>query len=85
MFIQNSKRLKQIVSQENFITRNEIRVQARNKFKTRLKEAIDSAVSKYDQILVTGNTRFGRLKQPACVACDRPLRNRYRIRRKKLI
>mmetsp|Transcript_23752 Transcript_23752/g.35674 ORF Transcript_23752/g.35674 Transcript_23752/m.35674 type:complete len:1124 (-) Transcript_23752:221-3592(-) len=56
------------------------RLEARNKFIGRVMDAIDSALSKHDQVLVSNSTRVGRVKPslPTCVACDRPLRNKAR-------
>ena len=35
-------------------------------------------MSKHDQVLVVGNSRFGRIKIPTCIACDRPLLEKVR-------
>ena len=57
-----------------------LRIEARKRFLARLIEATDSALSKHDQVLIPATTRLGRVKAtiPACVACDRPLRNKGR-------
>ncbi|CAM9541282.1 unnamed protein product [Phaeothamnion confervicola] len=55
--------------------------EARQRMCKKLIEAIDAALSKHDQVLIAGNTRFGRVKAiPHCVACDRPLRSKGRAR-----
>ena len=57
-----------------------LRLEARHKFGARMMDAIDSALSKHDQVLITGSSRASRIKAavPACVACDRPLRTKAR-------
>jgi hypothetical protein len=57
-----------------------LRLEARHKFVARMMDAIDSALSKHDQVLITGSSRASRIKAsvPACVACDRPLRTKAR-------
>jgi Asp-tRNA(Asn)/Glu-tRNA(Gln) amidotransferase C subunit len=50
-----------------------IRMEAREKFIKQLKRALNTAMSKHDQVLIVGNSRFGRMKIPSCIACDRPL------------
>ena len=57
-----------------------LRLEARHKFQARLIDSIDSALSKHDQVLITGSSRASRVKAavPACVACDRPLRTKAR-------
>lgn len=57
-----------------------LRLEARHKFTARLIDTIDSALSKHDQVLVTGSSRASRIKAavPSCVACDRPLRMKAR-------
>ena len=49
------------------------RTDARNLFLKQLRTALTMAMSKHDQVLVVGNTRFGAIKIPTCIACDRPL------------
>jgi hypothetical protein len=39
---------------------------------------MQTSMSKHDQVLVIGNSRFGRVKIPSCIACDRPLLNKVR-------
>ena len=54
-----------------------LKLEARYKFISRMMESTDSALSKYDQIVVEKNTRIGKVRSssvPVCVACDRPLR-----------
>lgn len=60
--------------------RGAVRQEAREKTRRRIREAVDVALSKYDQVLLDGSTRIGRIKAtiPTCVACDRPLRNKVR-------
>mgnify|MGYP000011478644 FL=1 len=57
-----------------------LRLEARTKFVARLMDSIDSALSKHDQVLITGSSRASRIKAsiPTCVACDRPLRTKAR-------
>eukprot|EP01041_Mallomonas_annulata_P002401 gene2401-4658_t len=55
-----------------------IRAEAREKFTRQLAKAMDVALSKHDQVMVPGSTRFGRIKIPTCIACDRPLLNKVR-------
>ena len=55
-----------------------IRQEAREKFIFQLHKAMQTSISKHDQVLVIGNSRFGRLKIPSCIACDRPLLNKVR-------
>lgn len=55
-----------------------IRMEAREKFIFQLHKAMQTGMSKHDQVLVVGNSRFGRLKIPSCIACDRPLLNKVR-------
>jgi len=61
-----------------------LRQEARLIYVARLMEAIDAALSKHDQVLISANTRLGRVRRtlqklpPVCVACDRPLRNKAR-------
>jgi len=55
-----------------------IRSEAREKFLKQVQKAIEVALSKYDQVLLPGNTRFGRVKIPTCIACDRPLASKVR-------
>lgn len=55
-----------------------IRLEARNIYVARTMEAIETALSKYDQIAIPSTTRLGRVtqKMQTCVACDRPLSRR---------
>jgi uncharacterized coiled-coil protein SlyX len=54
------------------------RLDAREKFVRQLRKALQMCMSKHDQVLVLGQTRFGRVKIPSCVACDRPLLDKVR-------
>jgi hypothetical protein len=55
------------------------RESARRKFLTRVMEAVDVALSKYETVVTLAHTRFGRIRAlPTCVACDRPLPTRSR-------
>ena len=58
-----------------------VRSDARKAFMQTLKKAIDLCMSKHDQVLVVGNSRFGRMKIPTCIACDRPLVDKVRQER----
>jgi hypothetical protein len=55
-----------------------VRSDARKAFIQTMKKAIDLCMSKHDQVLVVGNSRFGRIKLPTCIACDRPLVDKVR-------
>ena len=57
-----------------------LRLEARTKFVNRFVEAIDTALSKYEQVAVSSATRLGRRTSNAatCLGCDRPLPNRGR-------
>ena len=57
-----------------------IRGEARTLISKKLTDAIDMALSKHDQVLITGHSRLGRVQLPTCVACDRPLANKQRAR-----
>ena len=35
-------------------------------------------MSKHDQVLIVGGSRYGNIKIPTCIACDRPLLNKVR-------
>jgi hypothetical protein len=54
------------------------RTDARNQFLKQTKKALQMCMSKHDQVLVVGNSRFGRIKIPTCIACDRPLLEKVR-------
>ena len=41
---------------------------------------MDVALSKHDQVLLTGHSRVGRVQLPTCIACDRPLVDKVRAR-----
>ena len=55
-----------------------VRQEARAKTIRKIQEAIEMALSKFDQVTVIGNSRLlaRRLDVPKCVTCDRPLYNR---------
>ena len=57
-----------------------LRLEARKLYLARLIDATDSALSKHDQVLVSAQTRIGRIKPTTavCVACDRPMRGKTR-------
>ena len=55
-----------------------IRSDARKAFMQSLRRALDLCMSKHDQVLVVSNSRFGRVKIPSCIACDRPLVDKVR-------
>lgn len=55
-----------------------LRMETRDLFLSRLSHALQLAISKYDQVVTTGYSRLGRIKIPACIACDRPLISRGR-------
>jgi hypothetical protein len=60
------------------------RIEARAVFHRRFLTALDLAISKHDSTVMTAQSTFGNrpAQQPGgtCVACDRPLRMRYRAR-----
>jgi hypothetical protein len=55
-----------------------VRNDARNLFVKKIRTALSLCMSKHDQVLVVGNSRFGRIKIPTCIACDRPLLEKVR-------
>jgi hypothetical protein len=59
---------------------NVIRGEAREKIFKKMSDAIDMAMSKHDQVLITGHSRLGRVQLPTCIACDRPLAAKKRFR-----
>ena len=61
----------------------QVRMEAREKILKKLSDAIDMALSKHDQVLITGHSRLGRVQLPTCLACDRPLANKQRARDKR--
>ena len=56
------------------------RAEAREKFIRKFSDAVDMSLSKYDQVLITGHSRVGRVQLPSCIACDRPLTNKKRVK-----
>merc|ERR1711871_171597 len=58
-----------------------VMLEARAKFKNKLRRAIESALTKHEQVEIAGNSRLlGRSLKPTCVACDRPLHTRRRVK-----
>ncbi|GMH65812.1 hypothetical protein TrLO_g14510 [Triparma laevis f. longispina] len=57
-----------------------VRGEARDKVLKKMSDAIDMAMSKHDQVLITGHSRLGRVQLPTCIACDRPLAAKKRFR-----
>ncbi|GMH51422.1 hypothetical protein TrST_g4612 [Triparma strigata] len=57
-----------------------VRGEAREKVLKKMSDAIDMAMSKHDQVLITGHSRLGRVQLPTCIACDRPLAAKKRFR-----
>ena len=57
-----------------------IRREAREKSLKKMSDAVDMAMSKHDQVLITGHSRLDRLQLPTCIACDRPLAAKKRYR-----
>lgn len=54
------------------------RLEARDFFLRKYAQALQLAMSKFDQVMVPGQSRLGRIKIPTCIACDRPLLNKVR-------
>jgi len=56
------------------------RMEARMKFISRVVEATETSLSKYDQIVVPISARLAKVRAsvPTCMACDRPLRMKER-------
>lgn len=54
------------------------RLDARDFFLKRVERALQTALSKHDQVLVPTYSRAGRVKIPSCIACDRPLLEKVR-------
>jgi len=63
-----------------FPTPGQYRRNARIYFVTKLRQAVDLALSKHDQVVMLGHSRIGRVQLPSCLACDRPLINVSRDR-----
>jgi hypothetical protein len=58
-----------------------VMMEARAKFKNKLRKAIETALSKFEQVEVNGSSRVQtRSLKPACVACDRPLNARRKVK-----
>jgi hypothetical protein len=51
---------------------------ARQKFITVLDQAIEVSLTQFEQVVVMGHSRIGRVALPTCVACDRPLVEKVR-------
>ncbi len=49
------------------------RADARETFFIKFNKILDVCMSKYDQLMVIGESRFGRQKIPSCIACDREM------------
>ena len=66
--------------EESYPEPGALRLEARKLYLAKLIDATDSALSKHDQVLVSAQTRIGRIKPTTaiCVACDRPLRGKGR-------
>lgn len=56
-----------------------VRMEARDIFLSKLNHALQLAMTKCDQVILTGQSRVGRIKVPSCIACDRPLLSRVII------
>jgi hypothetical protein len=69
-----------IVDSEAKRKTNVIRGAAREKILKKMSDAIDMAMSKHDQVLITGHSRLGKVQMPSCIACDRPLAAKKRFR-----
>ena len=58
-----------------------VMLEARAKFKNKLRKAVESALTKYEQVEIANNSRLmGVPLKPACVACDRPLHTRRNVK-----
>jgi hypothetical protein len=58
-----------------------IMMEARAKYKNKLRQAIETALTKFEQVEVAGISRLmGMPLKPRCVACDRPLQNKRRVK-----
>ena len=57
-----------------------VRSEARAKALKKMSDAVDMAMSKHDQVLITGHSRLGRVQLPTCIACDRPLAAKKRFK-----
>ena len=55
-----------------------VRQEARDKFFAQFRRALQTFMSKHDQVLIVGGSRYGNIKIPTCIACDRPLLNKVR-------
>lgn len=55
-----------------------VRLEAREKFFAQFEKALQTFMSKHDQVLIVGGSRYGKIKIPCCIACDRPLLNKVR-------
>lgn len=56
-----------------------VRLDARSLFLSLIKKAVEMFLTKYNQVLVVGNSRLGRVKIPTCIACDRPLLEKTKL------
>ena len=56
-------------------------LEARKKFKTKLRLAIETALSKFESVEVVSKSRLQAMAlKPRCVACDRPLNNKRKVK-----
>merc|ERR1711916_16221 len=55
-----------------------IRLEARERFFSQFEKALQTFMSKHDQVLIVGGSKYGKIKIPCCIACDRPLLNKVR-------
>jgi len=61
-------------------TPSQAMLEARKKFKTKLRLAIETALSKFEAVEVVSNSRLQAVAlKPRCVACDRPLNNKRKV------
>lgn len=73
-FIDDVKNVVQTLSPEA----GSVRLEAREKFFAQFEKALQTFMSKHDQVLIVGGSRYGKIKIPCCIACDRPLLNKIR-------
>ena len=73
-FIEDVKKVVENLSPET----GSIRLEAREKFFSQFEKALQTFMSKHDQVLIVGGSRYGKIKIPCCIACDRPLLNKVR-------
>jgi hypothetical protein len=75
------KRLEEAL-EDAFPNAGAIRLETRTIYVARVIDAINTALSKHDQVVIPASTRLGRVRAavPACMACDRPLTTKGRKR-----